>query len=55
MKKEQNNYEKKKLKGKLSPEDDIKYREKLLKKENKVNKLELDLEKDKKNLNKLLK
>jgi hypothetical protein len=42
-------------KRKLSPNDDIKLREKLLKQENKINDLEMDLEKDKRNLNKLLK
>lgn len=52
---EKKKYEKKKLKGKLSPEDDIKYREKLLKKENKINKLGLELEKDRKKVSKLLK
>ena len=49
-----NERRKKKLKGKLSPNDDIKIREKLLKKENKINDLQEDLEKEKKKLNKLL-
>lgn len=55
LKKERAKYEKNKLRGKLSPNEDVKLREKLLKKENKINDLQLDLEKDKKDLNKLLK
>ncbi|MFT5753710.1 MAG: colicin import membrane protein [Flavobacterium sp.] len=55
LKKERAKYEKNKLKGKLSPNQDINLREKILKKENKINDLQLKLEKDKKDLIKLLK
>nr|WP_100342908.1 hypothetical protein [Capnocytophaga canimorsus] len=41
--KEKNKFEMKKMKGKLSPNDEIKYKERILKKEQQLNKLNTEL------------
>ncbi len=53
IEKDKEKFEKLKRKGKLSPDDELKWREKILKKENKALELQMDLEKSENKLRKL--
>ena len=53
LEKDKDKFEKLRRKGKLTPEEELKWREKILKKENKALELQLDLEKAENKLRKL--